>query len=126
MKETFQTLFLDTWKYLSERVKGSVFSCSDTALTNRLACFAAFPHEYPKNIKRWEFDTCSKFVEGILKSISQMDDECFSEGKILVEIYYNYTIEVKLCDFQKAFAEICDIYLKDEDDEEAYDEEDGE
>ena len=52
-----------------------------------------------------------------------MDGVCSIEVIILVEIYYNGTLEVKMCDFQKAFAEICDIYLKDEDDEEAYDEE---
>ena len=124
IKEAFQTLFLDTWNYLSERVKGSAFSCADTALISRLACFPAYRGEYPKNIKQWEFDTCSKFVEGILKSISQMDGVCFTEGVILVEIYYNDTIEVKLCDFQKEFEKLCDTYLKEVYDDEDYDEED--
>lgn len=110
--ELFQPLFLDTWKYLLERTKGSTFSCSDIALTNCLARFAAY-YEYPESLKQWEHDACTKFVEGILKSISEMDGVCFTEGIISVEVYYHDIMEVKMTDFQKAFKELCDIYLKE-------------
>lgn len=112
--DIFKTLFLDTWKYLTVHIKHCMISCSDTALTDRLAIFSSI-NNYPGNIKQWEFDACGKFTEAVLRSISYMGDNeehqrWFTDGMICVEEFIHDYTEVEISDFESAFTRLCNRY----------------
>ena len=112
--ELFMPLFSDTWKYLTTHIKHASISCPDTALTNYLAVFSALS-DYPGNVKQWEYDACGKFAEAVLRSISNIGESeenqhRFADGIIWVEEFMHDYTEVKLSEFESAFAGLCDRY----------------
>lgn len=115
--EEFHSLFLDTWQTLRETVTAWSMPPKAVALVASLGKFTGLS-DYPLHTPPWEFDACGKFVEGLLRGLTDplrpRPDRDFVAGGLSVEPYTHGEVFLAPETFEAAFADLAQEYRRED------------